>query len=53
MGGFITPLTDGDNLLVREPGRYGMADYLKNTVPIFVIQSTVLIGMLTVVYGLL
>lgn len=53
MGGFITPLTDGDNLLVREPGRYSMADYLKNTVPIFVIQSTILIGMLTVVYGLL
>jgi di/tricarboxylate transporter len=53
MGGFVTPLTDGDNLLVREPGRYGMADYLKNTLPIFLLQSIVLLGMLTVAYGLL
>jgi di/tricarboxylate transporter len=53
MGGFVSPLTDGDNLLVREPGRYSMADYLKNTLPIFIIQSVALLGMLTLVYDLL
>lgn len=53
MGGFITPITNGDNLLVREPGRYDMADYLKNTVPIFLLQSILLMFMLTMAYGLL
>ena len=52
MGGFITPLTDGDNLLVREPGRYSMADYVKNTLPIFCLQTTVLMVMLALVYDL-
>ena len=53
MGGFVTPLTDGDNLLIREPGRYSMADYLKNTLPIFLLQTTVLMVMLTLAYDLL
>ncbi len=53
MGGFITPITNGDNLLVREPGRYDMTDYLKNTVPIFLLQSILLMFMLTMAYGLL
>lgn len=48
---YITPITDGDNLLVREPGRYTMRDYLVNGLPIFVLQTVVVIFMLTIIYG--
>jgi len=53
MAGYITPLTDGNNLLVREPGQYSMRDYVANTVPIFLFQTAALMAMLTVIYGLL
>lgn len=52
MAGFITPLTDGDNLLVRDPGRYTMRDYVINTIPIFILQTAALMVMLAVGYGL-
>jgi di/tricarboxylate transporter len=47
---FVTPFTDGDNLLVREPGQYTMRDYVINGLPIFVIQITAIAGMLAVFY---
>jgi di/tricarboxylate transporter len=53
MAGYVTPLTDGNNLLVREPGQYTMRDYISNTVPIFVLQSVALMAMLISIYGLL
>lgn len=52
MAGYITPLTDGDNLLVREPGHYAMRDYVVNTLPIFLFQTTALMALLALVYGL-
>ena len=48
---YITPITDGDNLLVREPGRYTMRDYLVNGIPIFVLQTVAVIFMLALAYG--
>lgn len=49
---YITPLTDGDNLLVREPGRYTMRDYVVNTLPIFGLQTAALMFMLAFWYRL-
>jgi di/tricarboxylate transporter len=45
---YVTPLTDGDNIFVREPGRYTMRDYVINGLPIFVLQTAVLMGMFAV-----
>ncbi len=52
MAAFITPFTDGDNLLVREAGQYTMRDFTVNGLPIFIIQTTVIIFMLAVNYSL-
>lgn len=52
MAGYVTPITDGDNLFVREAGRYTMRDYVSNGLPIFLLQITVLILLLTFFYGL-
>jgi di/tricarboxylate transporter len=38
---YASPLTNADNLLVREAGRYSMRDYLVNGLPIFVLQTIV------------
>jgi di/tricarboxylate transporter len=38
---YASPLTNADNLLVREAGRYTMRDYLVNGLPLFVLQSIV------------
>ncbi len=43
---YLTPLTDGNNLLVREPGGYTMRDYLVHGGPIFLLQSAILLLML-------
>lgn len=43
---YITPLTDGNNLLVREPGVYTMRDYLVHGLPIFTLQSLAVLGLL-------
>jgi len=52
MAGFVSPLTDGNNLLVRQTGQYKMRDYLANGVPIFLLQAVALMTMLTLFYGL-
>lgn len=52
MAGYITPITDGDNLYVREAGRYTMRDYVSNGLPIFLLQITALILLLTFFYAL-
>ena len=36
---YATPLTNADILLVREPGRYSMRDYLVNGLPLFALQT--------------
>jgi di/tricarboxylate transporter len=38
---YVSPLTNADNLLVREAGRYTMRDYLVNGLPLFVLQTIV------------
>jgi di/tricarboxylate transporter len=43
---YASPLTNADNLLVREAGRYTMRDYLVNGVPLFVLQTIVVLLML-------
>lgn len=52
LAGYVTPLTDGDNLLVRDPGRYTIRDYVVNTVPIFLLQTVALMTMLVIGYRL-
>jgi di/tricarboxylate transporter len=36
---YVTPLSNTDNLLVREPGGYTLRDYLVNGLPLFVLQT--------------
>ena len=43
---YATPLTNADVLLVREPGRYSMRDYLVNGLPIFALQTVFVIALL-------
>ncbi len=45
---YITPLTNADNLMVREAGGYTMRNYLINSLPIFLLQMTVLMLLLSV-----
>jgi di/tricarboxylate transporter len=52
LAGYVTPLTDGDNLLVREPGQYSLRDYIINGLPIFALQTTAILLMLAFFYGL-
>lgn len=42
---YITPLTDGDNLLVRSAGRYTMRDYVVNGLPLWVLETAALFVM--------
>jgi di/tricarboxylate transporter len=42
---YATPLTNADILLVREPGRYSMRDYLVNGLPIFALQTIVVVAL--------
>lgn len=42
---YVTPLTDGDNLLVRSAGRYSMRDYVVNGLPLWVLQTVALFVM--------
>jgi di/tricarboxylate transporter len=53
MAAYITPLTDGDNLFVREAGRYTMRDFVANGLPIFMLQTAALMLMINFYYGLL
>ena len=45
---YVTPLTNADNLLVREAGRYTLRDYLVNGAPIFLAQTVALMLLLWV-----
>ncbi|MEI2692739.1 MAG: SLC13 family permease [Anaerolineae bacterium] len=42
---YITPLTDGDNLLVRDPGHYTIRDYVVNGLPLWVLETGALFVM--------
>ncbi len=44
---YLTPLVNTDTLLVRGPGQYTVRDYLVNGLPIFCLQSIVLLVMLS------
>jgi len=48
---YVTPLTNTDNLLVREAGRYTMRDYVVNGLPIFVLQTIVLMVLMGIWIG--
>ena len=41
-------MTNADNLLIREPGRYSMRDYLVNNLPLYLLQTTVVMLILSV-----
>ncbi len=43
---YLSPLTNTDNLLVREAGRYTMRDYLVNGLPLAVLQTSAVLLML-------
>ncbi len=45
---YVTPLTNADNLMVREAGGYTMRDYVINSLPIFLLQMTALMLLLFV-----
>jgi di/tricarboxylate transporter len=45
---YVTPLTNTDNLLIREPGRYTLRDYLANGVPILIAQTATVVVLLFV-----
>lgn len=45
---YISPLTNTDNLMVREAGGYTMRDYLVNGFPIFLLQMTALMLLLSI-----
>jgi di/tricarboxylate transporter len=47
---YLTPLTHGGNLMIREPGRYQMRHYLLNNGPIFLLQSAALFLLLFAFY---
>jgi di/tricarboxylate transporter len=47
-GSYVTPITNTDNLMVREAGGYTTRDYVINGLPIFVLQMTALIVLLSV-----
>ena len=48
---YATPMTDANNLYVREAGQYSMWDYLVNGLPIFGLQTIVLLILLTFFAG--
>lgn len=43
---YATPLTNADNLLVREAGQYRTRDYVMNGVPLFLLQTVAVLGLL-------
>lgn len=43
---YATPLTDGNNLYVQKAGRYTMRDYLANGLPLFLLQTMVILAVL-------
>jgi di/tricarboxylate transporter len=47
---YVTPLTNTEALLVREPGRYTMQDYLRNGLPIYVLQTVGVMVLIAALY---
>ena len=47
---YVTPLTHGTNLMIRDPGGYAMRDYLVNNGAIFLLQTVALMGLLSLFY---
>lgn len=47
---YVTPITHGSNLMIREPGGYVMRDYLVNNGTIFLLQTATLMGLLSLFY---
>lgn len=47
---YVTPLTHASNLLIRDPGRYGMRDFLLNNGAIFLLQTAAVVGLLSIFY---
>jgi di/tricarboxylate transporter len=43
---YMTPMTDSNNLIVRQAGQYDMRDYLINNGPVFILQTLVILLML-------
>lgn len=43
---YITPLVSASNLLVKSKGNYTISDFLRNTLPIFALQTGVIFGLL-------
>lgn len=48
MTSYLTPLTNTDNLMVREAGGYTMRDYLVNGLPIYILQMAALMLLLSI-----
>jgi len=47
---YVTPLIHGSNLMIRDPGHYGMRHYLLNNGAIFLLQTAVIMTMLSLFY---
>ena len=45
---YLTPITNADNLLIRRAGQYTMRDYLINGLPIFILQTVMVMMILPV-----
>ncbi len=45
---YLTPITNADNLLIRRAGQYTMQDYLINGLPIFILQTAMVMVILPV-----
>ncbi len=45
---YLTPITNADNLLIRRAGQYTMRDYLINGLPIFILQTAMVMVILPV-----
>lgn len=40
---YVTPLSNADNLVIREPGQYTLRDYLVNGLPLFAMQTLAMV----------
>lgn len=45
---WLTPLISSSNLLVQSKGNYRLTDFLRNTIPIFLLQAAALFGLLMI-----
>ena len=47
---YVTPLSNADNLFVREPGQYSLRDYVVNGLPLFALQTTAMMALFWVMW---